>query len=68
MSEQTSVEQRLAALEAEVAGLRQRVEQLPSRGNWLEGVVGSMEQQPAFEEAMRLARELRAADRLTNGD
>ena len=34
------------------------------KGNWLEKVAGSFENDPEFDEVVRLGKELRAADRL----
>lgn len=63
MSANESVEQRLAALEAEVANLKRRMNMLPVPPDWLDRVYGCMNDNPAFEEAMRLGRELRQADK-----
>jgi hypothetical protein len=60
---QQSLEQRLALLEQEVAALKQHLAQLDARPNWLERVTGSMKDNPAFPEAMRLGAAIRRADR-----
>jgi hypothetical protein len=62
MSAQLTIEQRLAALEADVARLKQLVSASPA-ANWFERVSGSMKDDPAFEEVLRLGRETRQADR-----
>ena len=55
-----SIEQRVAALEVEVARLKQQIEALtkPS-GPWWQEICGSFENDPIYEEAMRLGREYR---------
>ena len=53
------MEKRLRALEEEVADLKRRLDMLAPPGNWLERVVGSMDNNPAFEDAMRYGREYR---------
>lgn len=55
-----SIEERVAALEVEVARLKQQIEALnkPS-GPWWQEVCGTFEDDPMFEEAMKLGREYR---------
>lgn len=51
---------RVTALEAEVARLKERVENaFPSRGDWLDEIFGVFDNDPIYEEAMRLGREYR---------
>lgn len=54
------VEKRLAAIESEVAQLRSQVGELTAK-SWRR-ICGSMKNNPAFGEAMRLAAEIRRAD------
>ena len=55
-----SLQQRVAALETEVALLKKRIEATEKPGDpWLEKVWGAFANDPAFEEAMRLGREYR---------
>jgi hypothetical protein len=62
--EAQSLEQRMIALERQVARLKLYLDQLVDpKGNWLKHVVGSMKDNLAFPEAMRLAAEIRRADR-----
>jgi hypothetical protein len=62
MSTEPTVEQRLTALEQAVADLqRQLAAQSPGR-NWLERVIGSFKDEPAFEEVLEYGRAFRAAD------
>lgn len=55
-----SIEERVAALEVEVARLKQQIEALnkPS-GPWWQEIYGAFENDPIYEEAMRLGREYR---------
>lgn len=62
MAERT-VEERLDALERDVAWLKQRLGEVLTRPNWLEQISGSMKDYPEFEEVVRLGREIRQADR-----
>jgi hypothetical protein len=55
-----SVEKRLAALEAEVAKLKERLDAANEpKKDWLKGIVGAFANDPAFEEAMKLGRRWR---------
>jgi uncharacterized protein (DUF3084 family) len=64
MSEERSVEQRLAALESQVAELKQRLDQLTAqKGNWIEQTAGMMKDYPEFAEVVRLGAEWRRAQR-----
>jgi hypothetical protein len=63
MSAPATVEERLAALEADVARLKQLLPRATPAQNWFEQVSGSMKDKPAFEEVIRLGREIRQADR-----
>jgi hypothetical protein len=54
------IEQRVAALEAEVTRLKDEVkEAISSKGDWLDKIYGAFANDPHFEEAMRLGREYR---------
>ena len=60
-------EQRLAALEREVAELKSRLSSSHSaspspNGNWIEAISGSMRDEPDFHEVIRLGAEVRRAD------
>ncbi len=63
MAGEDAIEQRLANLEREVAELRQRLDRLDPRQNWLDRISGSLKDYPEFEEVIRLGREFREADR-----
>ncbi len=58
----TSLEQRVAALEVEVARLKQeRAVPTKPQKPWWEQIRGIFKNDPAYEEAMRLGREWREA-------
>jgi hypothetical protein len=52
------MESRIAALEAEVARLKQKMEK-DSAKPWWQQIVGSFANDPHYEEAMRLGRDYR---------
>jgi hypothetical protein len=53
------LEERLAHLEAEVARLKNRVENDSASRPWWEKNVGTFSDNPAYDEAMQLGREYR---------
>ena len=60
----TSLEKRVAVLEAEVARLKQeRAATTETKKPWWEEIRGTFKNDPAYEEAMRLGREWRMAQR-----
>lgn len=63
MSQERTMEQRLQALEQEVALLKQRLDQLQPQMSWIDRVSGSMKDEPEFGEVIRLGAEIRRADR-----
>lgn len=69
MHDQISLDQRVDALEDEVAALKKRLEQpVPiDGGSWIEKIAGSMKDFPEFDEVARLGAEIRRADR-ADGD
>lgn len=60
------LEQRLTTVEAEVAGLRQKVESMAAKrkGNWLPKVLGRFKDDPDFAEIVRVGRLIRETGRL----
>ena len=67
MSE-TSLEQRLAAVETAVIELQRRLDSLSPSPNWLDQVIGSLKDEPAFEEVIAHGKAIREADQLSDED
>jgi len=63
MPTETSIEQRLTAVEQAVSELQQRLAHLPVATNWVARITGSFKDEPAFDEVLALGRAIRAADR-----
>ena len=61
-----TIEQRLATLEQTVAELKHQINDTPTSSNWLEKVIGSISDEPAFLEALEYGRSLRQADKPKN--
>ena len=66
MSEQ--LEQRVALLEAEVARLKNKVENDSSSRPWWEKIAGTFADNPAYDEAMQLGREYRESLRPSSSE
>jgi hypothetical protein len=62
MSEAT-LEQRMAALEQAVRALQEEMRTRRPAPDWLERVIGSMKDKPAFDEVLAHGRAIREADR-----
>jgi hypothetical protein len=68
MSQETTIEARLARLEQDVDRLkqqqagRQNADSAPKPG-WLDRITGSMKDYPEFEQVLELGRAIRQADR-----
>lgn len=58
---ETGSVQRLTAVETAVRDLQRRLAPPPPAPDWLEQIIGSCTDEPAFEEAMALGRALRMA-------
>ena len=61
----TTVEQRLLALEREVAEIKSRLGTAPAQpadADWVSAISGSMKDDPEFDEVVKLGREIRRAD------
>ncbi|WP_409883143.1 transferase hexapeptide repeat containing protein [Nostoc sp. ChiSLP03a] len=65
MLDEANLEQRLATLEQTVADIKHRVIDAPTYSNWLEKVIGSISDEPAFLQALEYGRSLRHADIFT---
>jgi hypothetical protein len=62
MSSQAELEQRVASLEREVAGLKSRLNGSSKDGGWVDEVSGRFKGSEAFREILRLGKELRDAE------
>ncbi|MFN6564717.1 MAG: hypothetical protein RMY28_033655 [Nostoc sp. ChiSLP01] len=63
---EANLEQRLVILEQTVADLKCRVIDAPASSDWLEKVIGSISDEPAFLEALEYGRLSRHADIFTD--
>jgi hypothetical protein len=61
MTTNTSLEDRLAAVEAAIALLQKQVA-APQPTNWLQQITGSFKDEPAFEEVLAYGRAIRRGD------
>ena len=63
----TTVEQRLLALEREVAEIKSRLGNAPSHtpgADWISAISGSMKDEPEFDEVVKLGRQIRKGSAL----
>ncbi len=63
MSDASTIEQRLAQVEKELAELKQQVQGRNPKKNWIDSVTGSFNDDPEFDEILRLGKEIRDADK-----
>jgi hypothetical protein len=63
MAKEPTLEERLAEVEAAVRELRRRLDSQAPAPDWLDRVIGSFKDEPAFEEVLEYGRALRQADR-----
>jgi hypothetical protein len=59
MADKFPLEERVDALEREVADLKRRLPNATSERNWVDEFAGSMKEFPEFDEVVRLGREFR---------
>ena len=60
---EASLEQRMTALEQAVYELREAMNARKPAADWLDCVIGSMKDEPAFDEVLALGRAIRQSDR-----
>jgi len=60
---QATLEQRMTALEEAVRELQQAMRARQPAQDWLESVIGSMKDEPGFDEVLAHGRAIRQADR-----
>jgi hypothetical protein len=65
---ETTVECRVAALEEAVRELQAALQTRKPAADWLEQVIGSMKDEPAFDEVLAHGRAFRQADRPAEED
>lgn len=58
-----TMEQRMTAVEAAIAEIRQRLASSPPAPDWVERFTGAFEDEPAFAEVVAHGRAIRDADR-----
>lgn len=63
MSDTTTLEDRVKAMEEDVAELKRREGRKETVGEWLDRISGRMAKYPEFDEVVRPGREMRQADR-----
>ena len=68
MPSASSMEDRLAVLEREIAELRQSQSGSQSKQNWIEKISGSFKDDPEFGEILRLGQEIRKAETTDDAD
>jgi hypothetical protein len=62
---QATLEQRMTAIEEAVRELREAMNGRKPTPDWLDRVIGSMKDEPAFDEVLAHGRAIRQADRPT---
>jgi hypothetical protein len=63
MSTEPTLEQRVTALEKAVADLQRQLAAKPQPDHWLNQIIGSFKDEPAFDEVLEYGRAFREADR-----
>ncbi|MBD2455457.1 hypothetical protein H6G80_15365 [Nostoc sp. FACHB-87] len=61
MAAKTSLEERLAVIEAAIAELQKQIA-VPQPMNWLQQITGSFKDEPAFEEVLAYGRAIRQGE------
>lgn len=59
----STLEERVAHMEKDLAQLRSQVERLRPGKGWIDRITGTFKDDPEFEEILRLGQEIRRADR-----
>ncbi|MBD2180766.1 hypothetical protein [Aerosakkonema funiforme] len=61
MANNTSLEERMAAVEAAISELQKQIAN-PQPTNWLQQITGSFKDEPAFDEVLAYGRAIRQGD------
>ncbi len=64
MQPEATFEQRLSAVEAAVAAIRQQIGANPPAANWIQRLSGAFKDEPAFEEVIAYGKAIRATGQL----
>ena len=64
MMTQTQLEARLLAVETALSEIQRRLATLPPTPNWLEQIIGSFKDEPAFDEVIAFGRTFRRGELL----
>jgi len=62
MMTQTELEARLVAVETALKELQHRLATLPPAPHWLDAIIGSFKDEPAFDEVIALGRAFRESE------
>jgi hypothetical protein len=62
MMTQTELEARLVAVETALKEIQHRLATLPPAPNWLDAIIGSFKDEPAFDEVIALGRAFRESE------
>jgi hypothetical protein len=62
MMPQTELEARLLAVETALKAIQHRLATLSPTENWLDAIIGSFKDEPAFDEVIALGRAFREAE------
>jgi hypothetical protein len=68
MTQETLIEQRLAAIERTLEEIKQRLDIVQRKPNWTDRVQGIISDREAFEEALEYGRQFRQSDRPADDD
>jgi len=66
MTTNTTLEERMAAVEAAIAQIQEQIDH-PKSLNWLEQISGSFKDEPAFEEILASGQAIRRGDESVRG-
>ena len=66
MMTQTELEARLLAVETALKEIQHRLTTLPPASNWLDEIIGSFKDEPAFDEVIALSRAFRESEPYPN--
>jgi hypothetical protein len=62
MSTKAQLEERLMAVETTLSGIQRRLATLPPAPNWLNEIIGSFKDEPAFSEVIAFGRAFRRGE------